>query len=104
MPRTWLAVVALALATLIAIGYAFAHPAPSGWHYSPECCHDRDCSPAPDGEVVPVPGGWRIVPTAEMIPHGKTRPSPDGLIHRCIRTPPDRASPTLCLYVPPFGS
>lgn len=93
------------IARLLALTLAFtpvvvlAH----GW-YDPECCHDRDCSPAPDGEVVPVPGGWRIVPTGETIPHARAKRSRDDRIHRCIRTPPDRASPTLCLYVPPFGS
>lgn len=76
---------------------------PHSW-YPSECCSGTDCREAQDGEVVPVPGGWKIVPTGEFFPHNKVRWSPDGRIHRCLRNPSDIKSETLCVFVPPLGA
>lgn len=37
--------IALLILSALNTGIAFAHDAPSGWKYPPDCCHNRDCRP-----------------------------------------------------------
>lgn len=83
---------------------AKAHEARTGRQYDAECCSDRDCREAAEGEVTLTAGGWLIRPTGEVIPMGdpRIRQSKDEHFHMCI-IPPGTGR-TLCLYVPPFGT
>jgi hypothetical protein len=89
---------ALTILGLLAAGPADAHD-----FYARECCSGRDCRPAEPGEVVAEPGGWRVVPTGELVPQWATRRAPDGRIHRCTKDGDPHAL-TICLYVPDPGS
>jgi len=98
-----LAVYVIVLAVSILISLAvYAHEAPSGWMYDQGCCSGRDCKEIPDDAVVPLPQGWGVKATNEVIPYEKAQRSPDGKFHRCS---PAFANPaakdyTICLYAP----
>lgn len=98
--HAWLAAVILAatFVALLTFG-AFAHNAPSGWAYPPECCGGYDCSEIAADRVKPGFAGY-IVDGRFYVPMAQVRFSPDGRFHACF--------PTLdnlrCLFVPPQGS
>lgn len=46
-----------ALIALLLAGPAFAHTAPSGVRYLPECCNQQDCAPVSDVHVEELGGG-----------------------------------------------
>ncbi len=96
----WLSAALFGLAVLL---YACTRAEGHEW-YPFECCSGKDCRAAQEGEVVPAPGGWRVVPSGEHYAQAKVRMSPDGRFHRCLRVPSDIKSPTICLFVPDSGS
>lgn len=98
------------LALFIAIYFlaapASAHQAPSGWVYDSDCCSEKDCRPAEDGEISLMPDGYHIAKTNEVIPYGdkRVRPSGDGHMHICqFQAYMSRVGPkkTTCIYIPP---
>lgn len=52
------------------------------------CCSEQHCQPAATGELTPIPGGWRHVPTMTEIKDDKPGiyPTRDkaGRIFRCV--------------------
>ena len=94
------------LAAILLASAALAHDAPMGWAYPMACCSGADCREADPGEIVEAPGGWRVVPTGEVLGYHdpKVRQSPDGHWHRCLRNPRDVRSETLCVFVVVGGS
>ena len=101
-----------ALIAILLAGPAFAHNAPSGVQYLPECCSQRDCAPVPDRMVHELGGGAygvRVPPGSHpMWPADKgaalyvefsgpqVKPPLDGEWHICL-------SPTgapLCIHPP----
>ena len=78
---------------------ARAHEAPTRWLYDPACCGGRDCRPIREEEVTPVPDGWQVRATGEIVGTQQVRHSPDGQFHRCSIDGREK-SPTVCLYVP----
>lgn len=96
---------------------AFAHQAPSGWHYDTDCCNTRDCGPAPVGAVTEVrkdnvlgyairlragehhhfPGALDAFVPADS---PKVRRSGDADYHACVSV----TGEVLCLYAPLGGS
>ena len=84
---------------------AFISP-PANAHsfYSGECCHDKDCSPRPDGSVRITPEGyeWNLNGEVQLFKwqDHRIRYSPDGKYHGCVLSTGTRR----CLYVPPQGS
>lgn len=97
-------VVAMALGALLHA--ATAHEAPSGFRYLSSCCSDQDCRPADPGEIVPVSGGWHVVPSNLYVVSNDHRihESPDGRFHICNIRAGDRTSGFWCLYIPAHGS
>lgn len=89
-----------------------------GW-YDSQCCSDRDCRPAIQGEIVAQGRGWLVVPTGEVfpplygeittIPNGRdtssrhTYRSQDGQFHRCSADG-QTSTMTFCIYVPDPGA
>ena len=82
--------------------------------YAPTCCKGNDCRPAKSGEVVGLPGGYRVisrgVDTVLKERDSRIQPSRDDSFHICIiekGISPDKGyftDPFLqCLYVPEFG-
>lgn len=93
---------------------ATAHQAPAGWDYDPECCHNIDCAPVPDGTVREVQGGYEVVlrpgqhpmlrgsvEVQIFIPHGdrRIRVSGDSDRHVCV----SGYGTVFCIYIPPGG-
>lgn len=88
---------------------AWAHHAPEGWAYDPECCSGLDCRPLPDGMVEPSTAGWLVKFTGETIPYNdkRVRFSGDNHFHWCAfnaLAKEDLTGKTRCLYVPDMGS
>src|SRR5262249_7208083 len=99
-------------AVIIAVRPAGAH----SW-YPAHCCHEMDCAPVTNVEIVPVPvqAGMSLLPTAKLpsimfvttkhgrvaVPDGfKRDTSNDGQMHACIRH--RQMGPTLiCIFEPP---
>ncbi len=64
------ALVAIAMLVALALGApvhvfrwsfvssAYAHEAPSGWHYPPNCCGGNDCRPVDCDSIVETPTGY----------------------------------------------
>lgn len=52
------------------------------------CCSEQHCQPAATGELTPIPGGWRHVPTGTEIHDDKPGiyPTQDkaGRVFRCV--------------------
>jgi hypothetical protein len=104
-----------ALALGMAVGAAFGHAAPSGWHYDLDCCHNQDCEPVAAGVVRERDGGFavRVAPgTHKMVPagaaavvghlpynHPRVRISGDRHYHVCIVN-----GTVMCIYVPSGGT
>ena len=61
--RTWLFMVAALLVLIWLVRPTQAHE-----FYDPDCCDDRDCRPAYEGEVVERPDGWRVTTTKQTFP------------------------------------
>lgn len=91
---------ALAFTLALSASYAYAHKAPSGMSYPPECCSNRDCAPItsmkllPDGSREVVNGNGH---TATFPPGFHIRYPSDGKTHACIH--PTAGTP-LCLFLP----
>lgn len=87
-------------------GPAQAHEAPSGFRYLSSCCSDQDCRPADPGEIVPVSGGWHVVPSNLYVVSNDHRihESPDGRFHICNVEAGNRKSAFWCIYIPAHGS
>lgn len=87
-------------------GPAQAHEAPSGFRYLSSCCSDQDCRPADPGEIVPVSGGWHVVPSNLYVVSNDHRihESPDGGFHICNVEAGNRKSAFWCIYIPAHGS
>lgn len=67
------------------------------------CCNGHDCLAAQiPQQFKPVAGGILIVPTGEVVPHGKQGISPDGSWHVC-RLPDGKKGPVRCLLIPNGG-
>ena len=90
---------ALAAILCLSAGASLGHEAPSGWLYDRSCCGARDCRLIEDDEVTPVPGGWQVRATGEILRWPQVKHSPDGHFHRCSIDGGEK-SPTVCLYVP----
>ncbi|MFO1151025.1 MAG: hypothetical protein U1E62_21835 [Alsobacter sp.] len=84
---------------ILATQASLGHTAPSGWLYDPSCCGGQDCRQITDDSITPVPGGWRIEATGEIISSDAVKHSPDDHFHRCSRQGVEAAR-TICLYVP----
>lgn len=99
-------VIVLALIVQGLVSIARAHEAPSGFRYLSSCCSDQDCRPADPGEIVPVSGGWHVVPSNIYVVSNDHRihESPDGRFHICNIRAGDRTSGFWCLYIPAHGS
>lgn len=83
-------------------GLRRVHDAPSGWSYPFSCCSGFDCRDVPADWVVEERGGFRVVPTGEVVPFADSRLklSPDGLTHWCSVAGANDGR-TLCLFLPP---
>lgn len=106
--RPWRIALYAVIGFLIAImfaAFARAHDAPSGWAYPLSCCSNQDCRQADDGEVKEENGGFTLMSTGEVVPHGdvRLRNSPDGLFHVCQRQTGPKAGSVICLFAPPGG-
>lgn len=96
---------ALALAVLL-----LASPAAGHEFYSKDCCDDKDCRPAADGEVRETADGYVIQSMKTTVPFNdkRIRYSPDGRFHVCPFSAMGEISgsavtsrlDTRCLYVP----
>jgi hypothetical protein len=90
---------------LTATGISYAHTAPSGWAYPPECCGGHDCAPLPldQVDIEPDPGGgWVVVPTGQRFAANDklhVHISPDGYYHRCAQDGRKNGY-TYCIFVP----
>jgi hypothetical protein len=98
--------IAAAMAVSAVCG-AYAHMADNGWMYSSDCCSGADCYQIKDDDVDPVPNGYSVRATGEIVHNGDTLPSggpkiresPDGHYHRCS-TAGQVTGHTYCIYVP----
>lgn len=96
---------ALTLALLLVASPAVAHE-----FYEKDCCDDKDCRPAVEGDVRETTEGYVIDSMKITVPYGdkRLRYSPDGKFHVCpfsaigIGTGSAITSrlDTRCLYVP----
>lgn len=105
----WLGGAAAVLVASLLIGapdVGRAHEAPSGFRYLSSCCSDQDCRPADPGEIVPVSGGWHVVPSNIYVVSNDHRihESPDGRFHICNVEAGNRKSAFWCIYIPAHGS
>lgn len=98
----WLLAIFAVILYLSGLSWAPAHA--HSW-YDPECCHDRDCRPVPDAEIVERADGVYIPSSGDLIPYGssKIRMSPDGKKHLCTVAGAVGSAP-LCIYLPGRGS
>lgn len=65
------------------------------------CCNEQDCHQLVEADIVPVPGGYRVVETGEIIPKARVIwRSPDGHWWRCAYEAGDRKGMTRCLIGP----
>ena len=89
------------LAALLVLAHAW---------YSAECCTDRGCRPAYEGEVVALAQGYYVRSLDEWVRYGSSqvRWSQDGLYHVCVYTwkvgKVEETDKVRCLYVPVVGS
>lgn len=79
----------------------WAHEAPSGMMYDPECCHNMDCAPVT--KVIVNPDGSRTITNklglvATFPRNFPNRHASDGGFHACISV---RTGLPLCLYSNP---
>lgn len=75
--------------------------------YSNLCCHDKDCRPAWDGEVIFTPAGWYVKSSKETFVVGSKiiQHSLDRRIHVCqYRDSNTTMLKTRCLYLPDTDS
>jgi hypothetical protein len=87
------------LCVVVLLGIAEPALAHSG--YPPECCSDRDCRPALQGEIELMGDGrYLVVPTGEIFTRAQVRPSFDQNFHRCLYDPSNPKSRSLCVLVP----
>lgn len=93
------ALVILVICFSLSITHAYAHCAPSGWCYPPDCCDPsgQECDPIP-AAAVEVVGDWYYVTLTPQDHkyvkettiykmhknYPKLRPSGDGEYHACI--------------------
>lgn len=95
--------VAASIITALALfpAIVFGHDAHSGWAYPSECCSDKDCQHIDARRVKESGAGFTVTLDDQqfMVPHAKTRPSPDGEYHGCVSA----AKAMLCFFVPPRG-
>jgi len=94
--------VRLALPLTLLASSAFAHDAPSGWTYPPECCSSIDCREVKESEIREVPGGYYVEKSQEMISYKsyKAKDSLDGKYHLCTEGGVDGAK-VFCIFIPP---
>jgi len=86
-------------------GLSLAHKAPSGWQYSIECCHNKDCRQISREDVIESERGYNIRFTGETLTYSdeRLRKSMDGLYHWCECVGCGSSKKTRCLYIPPKG-
>lgn len=104
-PAPKIAAGAAAIVMLLAgpfAGKAFAHDAPSGWHYPIACCSGYDCRAVPKKAISERPEGYVITTTGEVVAYSdkRIRTSEDSDYHWCSRGGLDTGE-TICLFVPP---
>ena len=95
----------LLLTTLVLLGQASAHEAPTGWKYPWTCCSNMDCKEVQSSAVLEKPEGYVIQFTGEVVGYQdrRVKNSPDGEYHWCAHQAGIDAGQTICLFVPPKG-